>query len=205
MNLGLGNRTSLKNWVLPEDERSGTEFDSALELIGLGVAAQLEKFCNRQFSYEAAAQTSFAADRLTFTLPRYPIVSIATLEIRYSMNEAWEDITDLIDNHQEKSGNVWFYGVLGRPQGTCRITWAGGYWFDETEDESGVQPVGSTALPADLSLAWLQQCAHVWEMRDKLGIPLGTDPEGASSALPAVTLLPSVKETLLDYRRFALS
>jgi hypothetical protein len=40
MNCGLGNLTSLKNFLLLADERSGTEFDGNVQAIGLGAALE---------------------------------------------------------------------------------------------------------------------------------------------------------------------
>ncbi len=70
-------------------------------------------------------------------------------------------------------------------------------------------PTGATALPADLSLAWLNQCEHVWKTHDKLGISLSPDsasaPQLLGLSLAGMTLVPDVEQTLRRYMRYVLT
>lgn len=68
-------------------------------------------------------------------------------------------------------------------------------------------PAGATALPADLSLAWLNQCALVWQSIDALGLGLSDAKARAASAeaLAKLTLAPDVEQTLRRYMRYALT
>lgn len=73
-----------------------------------------------------------------------------------------------------------------------------------TVGEALALPEGATALPADLKLAWLLQCEHLWRLRDPLGTAIASE-ETQSPALPAAQLVPEVERTLKTYRRYALS
>ena len=206
MDLGLGNRISLKRWLLPAEEQSGSDFDDAIDQIGKGVAAVFDKHCDRFLARESSATAVFTADRETVILPRYPIEGVSAFELRTDLVTGWEALTvnDVIQNMTEDAGVLTLSARQGNRFARIRITWTGGYWFDSSEDESGNLPAGATSLPLDLKLAWLNQCAHVWENREKLGIAIGNRANDQPGALKKIELLPSVREILHDYIRYQL-
>ena len=70
-------------------------------------------------------------------------------------------------------------------------------------------PVGATARPADLYLAWLLQCEHVWKLRDKLGLSIAEQGGGGEQllglSLAGMNLIPDVKLVLDTYTRRSLT
>lgn len=64
-------------------------------------------------------------------------------------------------------------------------------------------PAGATARPSDLALAWLLQCEHVWQQRDKLGVSIG-EKRTTDSAIAKISLLEPVLEILRGYARYTL-
>lgn len=202
MDLGLGNRTTLKSWLLPTAEQAGNEFDTALDRIGKAVAAQLEKHCNRRFGRVAGDTWEARAGEEVYVLPRYPIEELTTLEYRYESDESWVDYTADVGTIDEDSGVIYLEFATKRGLGSYRFTWTGGYWFDDSEDASGEQPAGSTLLPDDLQFAWLQQCKAVWELHHKIGVPIGSPPP--ESPTPSPPLLEEVARALKPYQRYSL-
>jgi hypothetical protein len=68
-------------------------------------------------------------------------------------------------------------------------------------------PSGATELPADLTAAWLRQCALVWASLDVLGTGLSDEKArtAAREALSKLTLAPDVVETLRRYQRLVIT
>lgn len=207
MNAGLSNLATLKAWLLAPSLLASTEYDDQIAAIGLGVAAQLEKFCARQFARTVGDVFECTADREHVTLPRYPVEAVATVE-QSDADAAWSELSDAIQQRALDRGMLYFGTQLGTYLSRIRITYTGGYFWEQAEpsDEENYPtevPEGSTALPADLLLAWKLQCEHVWAQRDKLGLNLGQEPSQSSSIASIVPLLEVVKEQLRPHQRFA--
>jgi len=206
MDLGLGNLATLKSTILAKSMQGDTDYDAFLTALGLGVARQFEKFCDRRFARVVGDQQEFTGDRLYYILPRYPIETITLAEVRYNLSEGYisQSLTDLFVEQNNAAGLVEFAWMQGVTWTTCRITWTGGYWYDTTEDNSGTIPGGATALPEDLKLAWLLYCQEVWNKRDKLGLAIAEAPD-ASVAIAMLKLPTGIKEMLNPFRRFMMS
>ncbi len=204
MNCGLGNLVTLKQHLLQPADQAGTTYDALLRDLGRGVAGLMDTYCNRRFVRVEDETCQFSANRSHYILPRYPIESISLVEVRESLTTGWETRSDLLVNWNSRTGELEFEVPIGVRTEQVRITWTGGYWFDETEDSTGVMPVGSTLLMDELKLAWLQQTQFNFERRDirqrkTAGIK---DGEGM---LKEIELLPQVLEILRPYRRMQLT
>lgn len=208
MNAGLSNLATLKLHLLPGTMQSDTRFDSVLTDIGRGVAAAMDKFCNRKFARAADDTFEFPTARDFVILPRYPVQSVASVQLRYSVAEGWQTFAEAVINRDDSAGIVYFGYHLGSRWTQGRITFTGGFWFEDKEPADGgyptTQPNSSTALPADLRLAWLLQCAHVWDSKDRLGVGLTEKPK-EQSALITLELAPQVKQMLSGFIRYAIS
>jgi hypothetical protein len=67
-------------------------------------------------------------------------------------------------------------------------------------------PIGATAVPEDLLLAWRLQCEQVWTKRDKLGLNIGEKQDNVfQGALSRIGLLDGVVDMLHPYRRYSLT
>jgi hypothetical protein len=205
---GLTNLSTLKAWLLPASLVDGGDYDDHIAVIGKGVAGQLESHCNRKFARTLGDVFECTADREHLVLPRYPVEQIISLEMQFSLAEGWQaqtPLTDVIWNQALDRGLVYF-GFRQAPNvlWRMRLTFDGGFWIDDTEDNSGTLPDGATAMPDSLLLAWKLQCEHVWQQRDKLGISVGEKP-ATSPALAAIELLPAVKDHLREFIRYTLT
>ncbi len=215
MNAGLSNLITLKSWLLPAGLVAATTYDVQIAAIGKGVAAELERYCNRKFLRTVADTFECSADLRHQVLPRYPIEALTKIEIRYSLADGWADqgvISDLVWNIAEQAGLVTFPIRPGFNQARLRFTWTGGYFFETLEPTDGGYPTavpsGSFALPADLILAWQLQCEHIWTQRDKLGLAIGKDVHSENArvipSLAQIELLPTVRAKLVPLIRYAL-
>ena len=218
MNAGLSNLGTLKAWLLPAS-LTGTDYDAQVLGIGLGVAAQLERHCVRDFARTVGATHECDAARRSILVRRFPIEEVTDIDLREAgaAVDAWsEQSLGEVDQIQHDSGLIELAGPFGSWRDRLRITYTGGYWWNQQEsaytppvtptDEDpdlSVIPEGAKALPADLLLAWKLQCEHVWAQRDKLGTNIGAKP-GSAPSLALIELLPVVKEILRTYIRYDL-
>lgn len=223
MNLALGNLTTLKQHLLPNALTTGAALDPVLAAaqqrlvkddvvaaIGLGVARSFEKFCGRVFQRRVDLTVTISGDRLSYVLPRYPVESVSLVEFKGNAASPWTElvIADVLPGIDLASGLLQFAALQGNHHSQIRITFTGGYWFEDKEPgEAGypqAMPDGATALPGDLQLAWLLYCQEVWNKRDKLGLNLNTAPD-ARVGLERLKLPDGIAEMLRDHRRMQLS
>lgn len=219
MNVGLANLFTLKSHLQGIALTDETRFDSVLQDIGLGVAGQMENFCDRKFARVAGDTFVAPADRASFILPRYPIEAVSLVEFKADETNGWVSdgpTVPTIVSSSTFSGLVYLGDVPdpGAFYMQVRFTFTGGYWF-ETEEPTNAdgsanpnyptaQPAGSTPLPYDLRLAWLTQCRRVWAAFDKLGTKVLDDSAAGSAALAAMDWSPEAREILARYRRMTL-
>ncbi len=207
MNVGLSNLATLKAWLLPSGLVSGTDYDGQIAAIGKGVAGQMEKSCNRLFGRTVSDTFECSGDRAHVSLPRYPIETVTTVEVRTDIAAGFVAQTGAILNNALQAGLIYFGADIATHFDRLRITYTGGYFFETLEPTDmgypTATPSGSFALPSDLLLAWKLQCEHVWGQRDKLGLAVGDKPT-ATPPLAQIELLPTVLATLSSFRRHAL-
>jgi hypothetical protein len=108
MNAGFSNTDTLRNFLLGNGLSAERKFDAAIMAIGLGMAGLCETFCNRQFAYLENDTLIFSGDRSHYYLPRFPIVSIAKVEMRYFIADAWTSITGQPISWNPESGLLHF-------------------------------------------------------------------------------------------------
>jgi hypothetical protein len=200
MSIGLGNLTELKSFLLPASLLMRTDFDSSLSLIGKGVAAGFDKYCNRKFQRGSGVTETFHADRDHWYVQRYPLETVTALALKYSDADGWEtqDITDILSTEAE-SGRVWFGYYPGDYQTLARLTYTGGFWIDPGDGTT--IPAGATAVPDEVKLAWLTQCQHMFGSRDNLGKTVAKE-NSKASPLADLDLVPSVKSCLESFVRY---
>lgn len=205
MNAGFGSLAELKRHILAESVRTRTDWDAALTMIGQGVAAQFDRHCNRLFQRAIACTTSFQADQDHYYLPRYPIETITSIEQRDEMTAGFIalDASQAILQRNDETGLIRFGACLGPYTSIVRVTYTGGYWYDQTDNLTDTLPAAATQLPAEVKMAWLLQVSRVWELKDKLGAGLVTKPEERSN-LGKLDLVPEVAHALWPFMRFAM-
>jgi len=208
VNAGFSSLTFLKAQLLAEALRASTRYDAVILAIGQGVAAQFEKFCNRKFQRVASATFTCSADRDHVFLDRYPLESIAQVELRTDTTAGWVVQSGFVLNFDERTGKA-YWGYEPAPHyAQLRFTFTGGFWWDITEEGNDELPSGATALDEDLRLAWILQCRIAWQAIDKIGQDItktGSSSNLVTGTLGGLELLPAVKEILVRFRRMQLT
>lgn len=205
MNAGFSSLKTLKGHLLARTQRAELTFDAEILALGLGIAAAMGKYCDREFDRVVGATwQTFGGDRMTFILPRYPIESVTAIDLKTKHADPWEsqDVADLIQQVIPGSGVVMLESAIGWRGSTLRFTYTGGLWWDTTEDDTGTLPTGATALPQDLRAAWLLQCQEIWSRRDNLGLGLTARPTDRAK-LTELDLIPEVIGMLRPHMRHA--
>ena len=194
--------TQLKTFLMPPAMRVRTDFDDQLQVLGDGVEAMMENYCNRRFAYAQADVYQDSADKYVFSLPRFPLVAINDITLQ---TDVAIDINSWMRRADLKAGLLHLTGVPGTADDAVVINYEGGFWWDASEDQSGTLPDGVTALPADLVNAFKMQMSAVCEAADLFGLQAAA----ASVEKPApakrqgIDLVAMVKAILNPYRRFA--
>jgi hypothetical protein len=223
MNAGFSNLTTLKAYLLAASLRSRTDFDGAITAIGHGVAGLFGTFCNRDFAYLAGAQDVTQGDREFWYCRRAPVTRFTNVELRFFRADNWISIFGQPLAADEAKGLIHFGYTLGRSPIQVRITYNGGFWWEQlepadigyptavpvdiTNNAAGISPALFN-LPPDLLSAWLVQCEIFWKMRDKLGVGIiGTETKGRGPlyAINDLDLAPVVKTMLTPYKRYQLT
>lgn len=205
-NLGLGNLIELKRRLLPATMLTQSTYDATVTQIGRGVAVSFDSFCNRHFERVAGAVDQFSADRIGWVLRRFPVEVITSIEVRDDVAAGWiaHEINSIVEGRDDEAGILKFGSTQGVHLSDVRVTYTGGYWFDIEEDLAGTQPAGSTLVPDDVKEAWFLQSAHIWDIRDKLGVSLISDPN-AKSKLATLELIPEVEQILRSRIRYQIT
>jgi len=209
MSAGFASLKYLKSQLLPEALREDTSYDAQLTALGLGVAAQIEKFCARKFGRVVGDTEIFPADRIEFLLSRFPVEAVSASHVKNNDTDGWVEqaagfivITDL------KNGIINTGVEPGPYYALVKFTTTGGYWIDTSDLRDGTLPTGATALPDDLLLAWLLQCKKVWEVADPMGTKLVPSKESVQLvglSLAGLDLVPQVAALLGRHVRYQMT
>lgn len=205
-NAGFGPLIELKRHVLPDALRSKTTWDSQLTLIGKGVVASFERYCNRTFERAAETTYEFQGGVTGVVLPRYPLEAVTDLDLKLAGESTWDDYNDSLANWDAESGIVEFEIIMGSAQDKVRVSYTGGYWWETAETEDTSQPAGSTAIPDELKNAWAMQVQAEIENRNLIGV-MGArvdrpQDKSPSNKLRDHGLLDAVTQVLNAYRRY---
>lgn len=207
MDLGLGNLVELKRHLLAAGLVTGTTYDTVVTAIGKGVAMSFDCYCNRKFARLVGDVEIFSADRTHYFLRRAPVESVSAVALQDDTVSGWQaqTVNDVIINREDASGQIIFGTVLGVEMTKVKVTYTGGFWYDTTEDATGVQPSGSTLLPQDVKLAWLLQCQQIWNSRDKLGSSIAASPTDGQVDMGGLELIPQARMILDRYKRYQMT
>jgi len=212
MNAGFSNLDTLKKHLLAGTMKADVRFNDTIKSLGLGSAGLFANTTNRKFARVVGDTVMFPADRAEFILPRYPIESIASLELKVTETDGWVlQPATAIRAIDTRSGIVNCGDVdLGPYYAQVRFTYTAGYWWEtlEPDDDAypSVPPVGAALVPDDLFQAWLLQCRYMWKRLDKIGVDLLKDAETVAMRAGGLVedFAPTVEKTLGNYTRYSL-
>jgi len=218
MKAGFSNLDTLRKFLLGNSLSPDHQFDAAITGIGLGMAGLCDAFCNRQFAYFESDTLIFSGDRSHYYLPRFPLVSIDQVQMRYFIADDWTDITGQPISWNAETGLLHFGYTLGRNPLQVKVTYTGGYWCETLEPDDENYPsdlpdaitnnqnleARKFLLPEIVKSAWLLQCQEVWNKRDKLGLAI-TDTPDKQVSLDKLALIPIARQMLQPHVRYQLT
>jgi len=223
MNAGFSNLATLKAQLLAPALQNRADWDPVILAIGRGVANAIEQFCNRKFMFAIGLMDVTQGERDHWYARCHPVTQFTKVELRYFRSDPWTDISGQPLAADEGKGLIHFGYTLGRRPIQVRITYNGGFFWEQIEpntagyptavpDEITNNPAGLNPndfmLPAALQTAWFLQCRKVWEAIDKLGTKItevGSNTRNASEALAGLDFIPMVQEIIRTYKRYQLT
>ena len=140
----------------------------------------------------------FSADQTEILVARFPLESVSSFHLKRNETDGWL-LQSNIDYLIRRACIISLSVPLGTRYEQARVTFTGGYVLPGTTPGSG-----QTALPDDLEHACVEQVAHWYQNRHRLGL-LSVPAEGRTFYNVAqIDLLPQVKSILKRYERFIL-
>ena len=188
---------TLKERLLPGAIAQSGEWDANLQALGRGVAMAMNRHCNRNLERLAGAVYEVGAATRLIVLSRYPVETITSVYVR--------DYTGSLDEHtagyqlDEGAGLMTFVDYPGTSTDRIVVTFTGGYWLDDGD----AMPEGATAMPDDLTEAFVMQCQAWAEARGTFSSISLTTADEKKAKPSGAELLPQVVRILASYRRFA--
>lgn len=206
VDLGLGTLGQLKRFLLNSGIVAETTYDEAIAFIGRGVANLIDRQCNRTFKRGASITEDFRGGTDLVLLARYPVETVASIGLKSVGESIFTTQATVVDTFALDSGVLLLTGSIGSERDQLRVTYTGGYWYDTSDDDTGVMPAEATLLPADVKMTWLMECQHAWQSRDALGIQHAGQDGGAllNTRLGILELSPMSKAALEPYQRLML-
>lgn len=176
--------------------------DDFLIALIAAVSGRFVKECNRLFARAASATYEFRADERDIIVDRFPVESVASFHLKESEAGGWVEQTGIDYLIGPKKNIIELVVALGTARELARVTFAGGYVLPGTTPGGG-----QTALPAEIENAALDQCAYLYQNRDRLGLAsvssqggsLAKDPQ---SVVTPLSLLPHVLAVCRKHERW---
>jgi hypothetical protein len=206
--LNLGTLGQLKRRLINAGEVADTTYDETITAIGRGMAALFDTYCNRTLKRGVSITEDFRGNTDLLLLARYPVESVASIGLQEVGESTFTTQTDIVDTVGLNSGVLQLVSQLGTKNSRIRVTYSGGYWYDNTDDGTGSLPSGATLLPYDLQDAWFLACQHVWTSLDIKGVAHTSAKvpgyEFINTRLSLLDLPPLIKTVLNQYRRLTI-
>lgn len=180
--------------------------DDALLLCTIrAVGARFEAECHRRFGRVADALCEFRAGVARIAVDRYPIERVTRFDLKTTEAEGWLEQTGVDYLISPRRAVIELASPLGEFHQLARVTFDGGYVLpgnpDPQPQPSDPQPV---RLPADLEHAAVEQVAHWYQQRDRLGVSTSWPHGGTYERFEELDLLSSVKAVLKSYQRWRI-
>lgn len=181
-----------------------TENDQLINRIIVNIESIFNSFTNRKLLLNSTDETYYFTgdDRQKVILPRYPVVSVASVKESYDYD---------FDNETALTANT-DYRVMTATGSIYRIATE---WCNY---EDGVQVIykggftaagqtpgeGETSMPADLREMAIEQVSFIYKRKHDIGLSAQSFDGGSINKFAPMDLLPLVKSILDKYRRLGL-
>lgn len=169
--------------------------DALLGRIIAAVGGRFELECNRKFARTEDATYEFRADLMDIPVDRFPIEAVVSFHTKDNETDGW--VVAVADYLIGPTKNIIELAApLGTSQQLARVTFDGGYVLP-----GATATTGQTELPTEIEQACIEQAAHWYRNRDRLGLNAASG-EGGSVSIGENDLLPGVLAVLRKYERW---
>ncbi len=201
LSAGFATTTYLKSRLLPAAAAGDADWDEAVAALGKSVARKFDRHCNRVFERDTAAVDIFTARASAWVLRRFPVETLASVELR-DADGTLEDQDTSEWQLDSGSGLLQSPGLAGTPMQQIRVSYTGGYWLDQRDGSA--MPAEATELPDDVLEAWIAQCQHEAESRGIFeALSLRSQKDENTPRTSGLGLLDDVAAMLRTYRRYS--
>ena len=169
--------------------------DTVLTNFILLVSARFESVCNRKFGYAENVTDEFQGDETQLRVSRYPIDETRTISFSRltRASDGWQAVNDA--EYVLRQGCVIsLASEIGSAREQLRVQYSGGYVLP-----GNTVGAGQVALPDDVQQSCVDQCAYLFQNKDRLGLTLVAQEGGRIQQFGELDLLPSVKGVLRGY------
>jgi hypothetical protein len=137
---------------------------------------------------------------------RFPIESVSGFEVKNSESEGWVAVTDdVLYLLSPTKTIIEMRSPLATSRQLARVTFTGGYVLPADQAANGYVPAGQTALPDEVEQAVVEQIAHLYQNRSRLGVnSLSGDGGGLSLDKTAWVCLPAVAAVVENFKRYRM-
>jgi hypothetical protein len=171
------------------------------------VGARFEAECRRRFDRVAGAQYEFRPEATRIAVDRYPVERVLKFELKTSEAAGWQEQPG-VDYVVRRACVICLASPLDcQPSavGLARVTFDGGYVLPGDPDPApapgGLAPA---RLPADLEQAAVEQVAHWYQQRDRLGLSTSWPHGGTYERFEELDLLSRVRAVLKGHERWQI-
>ena len=174
--------------------------DTLLTNLILLVTARFDNQCNRKLAYAQNITDDFHGDETELRPSHYPIdeSQAITFQRITKASEGWQSVTDA--EYVLRAGCVIsLISEIGRPKEQIRVTYSGGYVLPGSNNQPSTN---NPQLPDDLQQSCIEQCAYLYQNKDRLGLVMVAQEGGRIQQLPKIDFLPSVASVLAKYERW---
>lgn len=184
---------SLKAFAEIKDSHS----DVFIGMLVDSMSERIEEYLNRYLTKaEYTEYFEAGSSRLKYWLPAYPV----DLAEDFTVTDSGIALTINRDYYvRENQGLIEFANSTAKTKPKqIKVVWTGGY--EEIEDSSTED--GTLNVPASMKLGAYLQCSYMYKRRNDLGLTSISIAGGFTiGKMPAMALLPDVKEMLNKFRR----
>ena len=172
------------------------QYDALLTNAINAVSERFDKECNRNLARTENLAQEFSPDMTEICAVCYPIEAVSKFELKRNEAEGWVQQPG-VEYLLRRACVISLASPLGTARQQARVTYNGGYVLP-----GGTPGAGQAPLPADLEQAAVEQVAHWFQNRDRLGLLRLWEYHGTYRHIADLDLLQSVKAVLFQYTRW---
>jgi hypothetical protein len=173
-----------------------TSQDALLTFFISEVPHRFDRWTGRKLERTEGRTNVFPAESLSLGPDCYPVERVTKWELKENEAGGWVEQPAPVHLIGESGATVSLEAPVGQRGQNLRITYDGGYVFPGSEPGEG-----QAMLPAGLEEAAVTQCAHLYQLRDAIGVSRVEISTGVHWSMADYVWAPWVRYALSKLRR----